>query len=205
MLQIILKFYSFYIRTIWEPVGFFIGRLYLGGHGVIFGDGLRVYGLPTINVCKGSVIKIGNSSVIRSKSRGNAIGVNHEVILRTMSKDAQINIGDRFGISGGAICAVNMVNIGNDVMLGANVVIADNDFHGIKFEDRKVPAANLPTKPIKIEDGVWVGADVYVCKGVTLGKNCVIGAKSVVTKSIPENCIAAGVPAKIIASLDDYK
>ena len=52
--------------------------------------------------------------------------------------------------------------------------------------------------PTKIEDKVWIGANVTVLKGVTIGKNAVIGAGSVVTKSIPENAIAIGAPAKVI-------
>ena len=55
-----------------------------------------------------------------------------------------------------------------------------------------------------IGDNVWLGRDVTICKGVTIGDNCIIGTKSVVTKSIPSNSIAVGVPAKVIGSYGDY-
>jgi len=55
--------------------------------------------------------------------------------------------------------------------------------------------------PVKIEDDCWLGANVVVLKGVTLGKGVIIGANSVVTRSIPPFCIAAGIPAKVIKEL----
>jgi len=203
ILQFIFKAYGLTYNKFIEPLGYVIGRFYLYGSGISFGKKVRIYGLPTISIFKDSVFIIGDNAVLRSKSRGNAIGVNHEIILRTYAPTARIIIGDNFGMSGGAICAVNKVEIGNNVLIGANVVIADNDFHGICLASRKIQARLLPSKPILIEDGVWLGADVYVCKGVKIGKNSVIGAKSVVTKSIPENCIAVGVPAKVIGTIDN--
>ncbi len=203
MLKFTFRVYRFLIRTIVEPVGHIIGGLYFRGSGVSYGENMKVYGLPTISMCKGSIINIGDNARFRSQSSGNAIGVNHEVVLRTSTSKAQIIIGDNFGMSGGAICAVNKVEIGNNVMLGANVVIADNDFHGIRLDLRKKQSNDLPSKPVHIEDNVWLGADVYVCKGVTIGKNSVVGAKSVVTKSIRENSLVAGIPARIISTIDN--
>lgn len=201
-LHIIIKLYRMMVHRLWEPVGHVAGRYYLEACGAVCGSGIKTYGFPITGFSRGSVVKIGNDVVLRSKSYGNAIGVNHEVVLRTMTQHASLIIGNRVGISGGAICAAASVEIGNDVLLGANVVIADNDFHGIKLEDRHLPTDALPAKPIKIEDGVWIGADAYICKGVTIGKNSVIGAKSVVTKSVPADCIAAGVPARVISVIE---
>lgn len=201
MLRFIFKVYGIFVRKIIEPFGFFIGRAYLNGAGVLYGSGIKTYGLPMVSMCKGSSIKLGKNVVLRSKSKGNAIGVNHEVILRTLTAKADISIGDNFRMSGGAICASGEIRIGENVMLGANVVVADNDFHGIKIDDRNMPAELLPAKPVIIEDGVWIGADVYICKGVTIGKNSVVGSKSVVTKHVPKNSVVAGVPSKFIANI----
>lgn len=57
---------------------------------------------------------------------------------------------------------------------------------------------------IKIGNNVWFGENVTVCKGVTIGDNCIIGIGSVVTKSIPSNSVAAGIPCKVIGSYEDY-
>ncbi len=203
MLRFFFRVYKFFVRNIAWPLGCFLGKVYLNGVGVSYGKNIKIYGLPTISMCKGSSIEIGNNAVLRSQSKGNAIGVNHEVILRASTTKAKIIIGDDFGMSGGAICAVDKVEIGNNVMVGANVVISDNDFHGVRVDDRHKPAEQLPSKPVTINDGVWLGADVYICKGVTIGKNVVVGAKSVVTKSIPENSLVAGIPAKVIAVIEN--
>lgn len=179
-----------------------VGRIYLKAAGVRFGHGTRLFGLPTISLYPGSRIILGDCVTLRSSSRGNAIGVNHEVILRTHSEGAVLQLGNRVGMSGGAICARRNVTIGDDVLIGANVVIADNDFHSHSIFDRKNDDKNIVAKEVSIGNGVWIGADSYICKGVTIGENTVIGAKSVVTKSLPANCVAAGVPAKIVKIVD---
>ncbi|OGQ98730.1 MAG: hypothetical protein A2505_02035 [Deltaproteobacteria bacterium RIFOXYD12_FULL_55_16] len=178
-----------------------VGKLYLKAAGVNFGQGVRLFGLPIISVYPKSQIVIGDRVLLRSSSRGNAIGVNHQVVLRTQSEGALIQIGNRVGMSGGAICARRRVIIADDVLIGANVVIADNDFHAITHEARIAGENDIVAKEIVIERGVWIGADVYICKGVTIGENSVIGAKSVVTKSLPANCIAVGIPAKVVREI----
>jgi acetyltransferase-like isoleucine patch superfamily enzyme len=77
----------------------------------------------------------------------------------------------------------------------------DNDVHQINYIERKANKGKVKSAPIVIEDDVWLGANVMVLKGVTIGARSIIGAGSVVTKSIPSDCIAAGTPAKVIKSL----
>ena len=57
--------------------------------------------------------------------------------------------------------------------------------------------------PVKIEDSVWIGGGAILLPGVTIGKNSVIGAGSVVTRSIPANCVAVGNPCRVIKQIDD--
>lgn len=59
--------------------------------------------------------------------------------------------------------------------------------------------------PITVGNNVFIGAHVIVLPGVTIGNNCVIGAGSIVTKSIPDNSVAAGIPARVLTSVDEYK
>lgn len=202
MLHLILRIYNKFERLLIEPFVQYIGKIYLIATGVKFGKRLKLYGLPSAFPYRNSTIVLGNQVTLRSRSKGNAIGVNHEVILRTQSENAFIKIGNRVGISGGAICARNGILIGDDVLIGSNVVIADNDFHPVDPFARMNGEIDSVAKAITIERNVWIGADSYICKGVTIGENSVIGAKSVVTKSIPPNCVAAGVPARVVKTFD---
>lgn len=58
---------------------------------------------------------------------------------------------------------------------------------------------------VKLGDNIWLGENVTICKGVSIGDNCIIGIGSVVTKSIPSNSVAVGVPARVICSYEEYK
>lgn len=88
------------------------------------------------------------------------------------------------------------IEIGNDCMLAYDIEIRTGDSHSIidvNTDNRINHAQN-----VKICDHVWIGADVKILKGVSIGKNSIIGTGSIVTNSIPDNCVAAGIPAKII-------
>lgn len=137
-----------------------------------------------------------------SVSFGTALGVNHPVVLRTLRPEARIKIGARVGISGGSICAAKLVVIGDDTMLGANVTIADTDFHSLdprrraNKHDEEVAIAG-----VTVGKNVFVGTNAIILKGVTIGDNTIIGAGSVVTKSIPPNVVAAGNPCRQVRDL----
>ena len=74
----------------------------------------------------------------------------------------------------------------------------DNDVHQIDYAERRTDNGIVHSSPVVIEDDAWLGANVIVLIGVTIGARSIIGAGSVVTKSIPADCIAAGNPCKII-------
>lgn len=88
------------------------------------------------------------------------------------------------------------LNIGMHCGIGPNCYITDHD-HGLDlaFSPLQQPMISSPTK---IGDRVWIGANVTILKGVTIGNDAVVGAGSVVTKDIPEKAIAVGNPAKVI-------
>ncbi|MDA0775351.1 MAG: acyltransferase [Proteobacteria bacterium] len=91
------------------------------------------------------------------------------------------------------------ITIGDSCMIAHGAYISDADWHGIY--DRAKPVGN--TKPVVFEDNVWIGDSAIICKGVTIGKNSIIGAGAVVTKNVPPNSIYAGNPAKLVKTLDD--
>ncbi len=169
------------------------------------GRNIKFVGWPAVIVFPGSKIAIGDHCVLRSRSRNNAIGINHRIIMRTQSAQAELIIGDHVGISGGAICSKTSVWIGAYCLIGSNVVIADNDFHSISPDKRynryREPDTDIPAEPVKIGRNVWIGSDSYILKGVTIGDNSVIGAGSIVARDIPSDCIAAGNPARVVKKL----
>lgn len=123
-----------------------------------------------------------------------------EILLQARTKEARIVIGAKTALSNNiSIIANNSVTIGADCLIGDNVLIFDSDFHGINPSDRHTSSGE--TKPVILKGNTWIGSRVTIMKGVTIGKNSIIAAGSVVTKSIPPNVIAGGVPAKPIKQL----
>lgn len=115
---------------------------------------------------------------------------------------AEIIIGDYCLMAPGTrISAAQSIRIGDNCMLAANVYISDSDWHGIYNRIRPFRC----TKPVTIENNVWLGERVIVNKGVTIGENSVIGAGSVVTKNIPANVVAAGNPARVIKPINPQR
>ncbi|WP_455584549.1 acyltransferase [Bacteroides sp.] len=144
---------------------------------------------------KNAYVYIGRETRFSSYRLGNRIGLNHKCIL-TIEKSAKLYIGQNCGFSGVSIWCFQSIHIGNNVRVGANVLIMDGDAH--QNDPRSGKNSN-----IIIEDNVWIGADVRILKGVTIGKNSMIGIGSIVTKSIPANVIAAGNPCRVIRPLAD--
>jgi acetyltransferase-like isoleucine patch superfamily enzyme len=99
------------------------------------------------------------------------------------------------------VAAVDRVEIGPHCMLANGCLITDGN-HRFDDPDRPVPWQGFTTKgPTILEDNVWLGANVVVTSGVTIGRRSVIGANSVVTESIPPFSIAAGAPATVLKSV----
>ena len=99
---------------------------------------------------------------------------------------------------------INKIIIGDNVLTGTKVTITDNS-HGIFSEHDLFFPPELRTLqsdgPVIIEDNVWIGDKVTILPNVIIGRNSIIGANSVVTKNVPPNSVAVGIPAKVIKSL----
>lgn len=100
------------------------------------------------------------------------------------------------------------ITIGNGVFIGASATLATPNHPFLKNERlyNSYPDGfyNLEyAKPIIIKDGCWICSSVTICGGVTIGENSIIASGAVVTKDIPANCIASGVPAKIVRMIDE--
>ena len=106
------------------------------------------------------------------------------------------------------IVAMDSVNIVNNVLIASHVFISDNSHGSYKGDDNDTNP-NIPpiqrdyaTAPVSIGDNTWIGEGVMIMPGVNIGKGCVIGAHSIVNKSIPDYSIAVGSPAKVVKEYD---
>ena len=178
----------------------FIFRILLTLKNVTHGTGVRTFGKTTINRHHMSSISIGDNVVFRSSFKSNLIGLNRRCMISTLNNVATIEIGSGCGLSATVIGAAEKIVLGKNVMVGANTLITDTDWHNIHPDLRRLPCNN--SKPIFIDDNVWLGINCVVLKGVHIGKNSVIGANSVVVKDIPENVIAGGNPCRVIKGID---
>lgn len=149
--------------------------------------------------------KKGKHSIIRCRTRLDVFPYNEfNLGARSVIEDfatinngvGNVNIGYGSFIGLGNVI-IGPVNIGNNVILAQNIVVSGLN-HG--YEDVNIPPSQqkTQTKQITISDDVWIGANSVITAGVTLGKHCVIGAGSVVTKDIPPFTVAVGNPARII-------
>lgn len=145
-------------------------------------------------------ISMGENVVINSSIEANPVG-GVRTILLFKNHDALIEIGNNTGISNALIAAYEHISIGNNVSIGAGAKIMDTDFHPIDLDER-IRNVNIPHKPIKIEDGVFIGTEAIILKGVTIGKESIVAAGAVVAKSIPPGEIWGGNPAKFIKKLN---
>ncbi|MEO0435867.1 MAG: acyltransferase [Pseudomonadota bacterium] len=110
-----------------------------------------------------------------------------------------VHIGDAVLMSPGArISASDEIRIGNGVMMANGSYITDSDWHTIYDRTKRSDKVT----PVKVGDNVWLGDHATILKGVSVGENSVIAARSVVTRDVPANVIVAGNPAQVVRELD---
>lgn len=173
--------------------------------GVELDRDVQLLGMPIVNLASSSIITLGCGSVLCSCSEFTALGVSRPVILRTLRPGARLQIGCNVGMSGTTVCAAKLVTIGDECLIGADVLICDTDFHPLAPSGRRYNnrVEDICVNPVSIGRNVFIGARSIVLKGVKIGDNSVIGAGSVVTRDVPANVIAAGNPARILQRMVD--
>lgn len=184
-------------------------RLYFRLKGIKFGKNMMAYNKVYLTGYRQGQVIIGDDFHLTSGDGINPICRNVRACFHRGSVNAVITIGDHVGMSSPCIWINEQLTIGNHVNIGGNCMIYDTDAHqldyrarrGEKIADKNDPTTTVQTAPVTIEDDVWIGANCLILKGVTIGARSVIGAGSVVTKSIPSDCIAAGNPCRVIRQL----
>ena len=128
----------------------------------------------------------------------------------------KITVGDNTYIGQGtSLQAKENITIGNNVIIANNVLLIDNNNHPVDpqkrlemsacadfMRDEKWSWKDAASAPIVIEDNVWIGRDVRIMKGVTVGKGSVVALGAIVTKNVPPYTVVAGNPAKVVKQLE---
>ena len=120
------------------------------------------------------------------------------------AKKIGVNMGENVHIYGKVSFSSEpwIITLGNNVYITDGVKFITHDGGTLLFRDR-VPDLEI-TKPICVGDNVYIGNNVIILPGVTIGSNVVIGAGAVVSRDIPDNSVAVGVPARVIKTADEY-
>ena len=153
---------------------------------------------------KGAVIRrktIMNVSPINAFGLGEHSTIEEYSIVDNGVGDVIIGNHSRIGLRA---TIIGPVSIGNHVILAQNTVLSGLN-HLYQNPEQPIHQQGVTTAMIRIEDESWIGANTVITAGVTIGKHVVIGAGSVVTKNIPDYCIAIGNPVKIIKRYDIEK
>lgn len=176
-----------------------INRMILKSHGVVFGKNLQIPG-KVLWLIRGARITIGDNFYLSSGNGVNPIASNLQADVY-VEPGANLTIGNNVGMSSTRLWIHESARIGNNVKIGGCVLITDTDAHPMDYMARRSSNEGTKSAPVVIEDDVWVGAHCIILKGVTIGARSIIGAGSVVTKSIPADRVAAGNPCKVIKNL----
>jgi len=131
-------------------------------------------------------------------------GEAYKTCLLTWQPTALIRIGNNCMLNGTVIHSRSRVVIGDNCMFGAGTVILDSDFHSTTINpDIRREQTQAVDCPVMIGNNVWIGRNVIILKGVTIGDNSIVAAGSVVTKNIPPNQVFGGNPARFIKKLNN--
>jgi len=144
---------------------------------------------------KGKLIIKGPGRVII----GDDVVCDDRVTPYTHSPEAVIRIGNRVFLNGTRFGSAQSITVGSECIL-ADCRIMDTDFHSLS-RYRHTDDAPVIVSPVYISDNVWIAGQTAILKGVTIGKNSVVGFGSVIVSSVPENVVVAGNPAKIIKNI----
>lgn len=191
--------YNFRVYSLLIHVKKILYTAWISGEFKSFGKKSFIYSIRSLVGSK--YITIGNDCTIGESAVLTAWDAHGSDIF-----SPKINIGNNVSIGDDChITAINRIEIGNNVLTGKKITITDNSHGKIDLKSICLPPAKrhlYSAGPVIIEEGVWIGDKASVLSNVRIGKNAIIGANAVVTKDIPANCVAGGIPARVIKLIE---
>jgi acetyltransferase-like isoleucine patch superfamily enzyme len=146
----------------------------------------------------GAEVRIGHGCIVEGR-----------IVCET--KNSRVAIGNNVYFGGSLIACAASITLGSDILVSYGGVITDSDNHSPKLSIRRRDVADWRNgkhdwhlheqKPVVIQDGAWIGAHVMILKGVEIGEGAIIGAGSVVRRSVPAWTVVAGNPAEVIREI----
>jgi hypothetical protein len=178
-------------------------RFYFYRLGIQIRDFYMIGGCPLLEIRKGGLFSFGDGLIMVNNQKFSTLGKANKCKL-TVYSGASLILGNNIGMSNTTIVATKHIEFGNRVMIGGGVTIVDCDFHSMnsKLWFTSDDELEMKSLSVKIGNNVFIGMDSIILKGVIIGDNVRIAAGSVVTKSIPDNQIWGGNPAKFIKECD---
>lgn len=169
---------------------------------VRYGKNLRCFNsIPTLQINRHSgQVRLGNNITFNAYTDHSWYS-NCKLLVM---KDAQLTIDDNSGMNGVMVYCSKAVTIGKNVKIGGGTRITDSNHHSLDYKIRRTSedVNNAKSAPVTIGDDVFIGANCYIGKGVTIGERSIVAAGSVVVKSIPQDEIWGGNPAKFIKKIN---
>jgi len=199
---------QYYIKTFRPYFNGMLTKILYYGSRVAIGKNFRTDSIPKIIIDKGCRLIIGDNVEFRRsieiRSHGKSlinIGGNTRIdrgvrLLAANHANIEINKGVRIGL-------YTVFNGGDSITIKENTLISgfvylQTSMHGYGNRDELIKDQGYSHQPIILEQDSWLGTHVVVLPGVTIGKGAVVGSNAVVTKSVEDFCVVAGIPAKVL-------
>lgn len=203
MMYLIRKFYRA-LRVLYYKMArvysWIISCLKFYLNGVQFSYDFIGFGIPILDINMRGKFTIGRRFRFNS-GKYHAMGGRQQQCYFVVAEGAELSIGENVGVTSVAIICHDKISIGNNVKIGINTVIYDTDFHSLDARYRNSYPERLDgvkSRPVVIKDGAFIGGHSTILKGVTIGRNSIVGAGSVVFQDIPDEQIWIGNPARFV-------
>lgn len=201
----IRKFFEHLYLLLYTKVSIFYKRFKFTFWDIKYGKNVRIIGPMRLRITKDSKIIIGDNFTAYSGYKS-TIDSERKNFLAAVG-GAKIIIHDNVGMTSTSIYCQEKVEIGNHVLIGADTIIMDNNFHSLDYTIRGTSKegyhhkGTINTAPVIIGDNVFIGTRCVINKGVNIGEGTVVAAGSVVVKDIPAWEVWGGNPAKFIKKI----